>query len=80
MTLKLSEPCIVIHKRKKINKMHLYLIILFQLNYPLYVSNTQVHRQEAVSVHAAYSISVHAAYSISVHAAYSIFHAGIILK
>jgi hypothetical protein len=30
---------------------------LFQLNYPLYVSNKQVHYQEVISVHAAYSIS-----------------------
>ena len=37
--------------------MHLYLINLLQLNYPLHVSNKQVHHQEAISVHAAYSIS-----------------------
>jgi len=42
---------------RKTNKMHLYLINLFQLNYPLHVSNKQVHHQEVISVHAAYSIS-----------------------
>jgi len=34
----------------------LFLINLFQLNYPLHVSNKQVHHQEVISVHAAYSI------------------------
>ena len=42
---------------KKTNRMHLYLINLFQLNFPLHVSNKQVHRQEVISVPAAYSIS-----------------------
>jgi hypothetical protein len=28
------------------NKMHVYLINLFQLNYPLHVSNKQVYHQE----------------------------------
>jgi len=37
--------------------LHLYLINLFQVNYPLHVSNKQVRLQEAISVHAAYSIS-----------------------
>ena len=30
---------------------------LFQLNYPLRVSNKPVHHQKVISVHAAYSIS-----------------------
>jgi len=42
---------------RKTNKMHLYLINLFQFNYPLHVLNKQVHYQEVISVHAAYSIS-----------------------
>ena len=42
---------------RKTNKMHFYLINLFQLNYPLHVSKKQVHHQEVISVHAAYSIS-----------------------
>ena len=37
--------------------MHLYLVNLFQLNYPMHVSNKQVHHQEVISVHAAHSIS-----------------------
>ena len=43
---------------RKTNRMQLYVISLFQLNYPLRVSNKQVHHQEVISVHAAYSISV----------------------
>ena len=43
---------------KKTNEMHLHLINLFKLNYPLHVSNKQVHHQEVISVPAAYSISV----------------------
>jgi hypothetical protein len=43
--------------RKKTNKMHLYLISLFQLNYPLHVSNKQVHHQKVISVHVPYSNS-----------------------
>jgi hypothetical protein len=43
---------------RKTNKMQLCFINLFQLNYPLHVSNKQVHHQEVTSVHAAYSISV----------------------
>jgi uncharacterized membrane protein len=42
---------------KKTNKMHHYLINLFQLNYPLHVLNKQVHHQQVISVHTAYSIS-----------------------
>ena len=37
--------------------MQLYVISLFQLNYPLRVSNKQVHHEEAISVQAACSIS-----------------------
>jgi len=37
--------------------MHLYLINLFQLNYPVHVSNKEFHHQEVMSVHAAYSVS-----------------------
>jgi len=37
--------------------MHLYLINLFQLTYPLPVLNKQVHHQEVISILAAYSIS-----------------------
>ena len=37
--------------------MHFYLINLFQLNYPLRVSNKQVHHKEVISVQAAYNIS-----------------------
>jgi hypothetical protein len=43
---------------RKTNKMQLYLINLFQLNYPLHVSNKQVHHQEVISVNAEYGISV----------------------
>jgi len=42
---------------RKTNKMHHYLINFFQLNYPLHVSNKQVHHKEVISVHAADSIS-----------------------
>jgi hypothetical protein len=48
------------HDVRKTNKMHLYLINLFQLNYPVHVSNKQFHHQEVISLHAAYSFS-HAA-------------------
>jgi hypothetical protein len=37
--------------------MHFYLINLFHLNYPLHVSNKQVHHQEVNSLLAAYSNS-----------------------
>jgi hypothetical protein len=37
--------------------MHFYLINLFQLNFPLHVSNKQVHHQQVIPVQAAYSIS-----------------------
>jgi len=37
--------------------MHIYLINLLQLIYPLHVSNKQIHHQKVISVHAAYSIS-----------------------
>jgi hypothetical protein len=37
--------------------MHLYLINLFQLNYPVHVSNKPVHYQKVISVLAARSIS-----------------------
>jgi hypothetical protein len=36
--------------------MHLYLINLFQLNYPLHVLNKQDHHQQVISVHAVYRI------------------------
>jgi len=36
--------------------MDVHLINLLQLNYPLHVSNKQVHHHEAISVHTAYSI------------------------
>jgi hypothetical protein len=37
--------------------MPLFLISLFQLNFPVHVSKKQIHHQEVISVHAAYSIS-----------------------
>jgi adenosine/AMP kinase len=37
--------------------MHLYLINLSQLNFPLNVLNKQVHHQQVIVVQAAYSIS-----------------------
>jgi hypothetical protein len=37
--------------------MHLHLINLFQLNYPVHVSNKQIHHQDIISVHAALSVS-----------------------
>jgi len=36
--------------------MHTLLPLLFQLYYPLHVSNKQVHHQEVTSVQAAYGI------------------------
>ena len=42
---------------RKTNKMHLYLINLSQLNFPLHVLNNQVHHQLVIAVQAAYSIS-----------------------
>jgi len=45
------------HKREKDQQYEHLCQYLFQLNYPLYVSNKQVHHQEVISVHAAYSIS-----------------------
>ena len=48
-----------IHKREEYQQnAHSLLINLFQLYYPLHVSNKQVHHQEVTSVHAACSISV----------------------
>jgi hypothetical protein len=47
-----QQTRIYIHARKT-NKMHLYLINLFQLNYPLHVSNILVHHQEVISLHLA---------------------------
>jgi adenosine/AMP kinase len=49
----LSEPCIVTIISEKDQQMHLYLINLFQLNYPLHVLNKQVHHQEVISIFAA---------------------------
>jgi len=43
---------------RKANRMHLYLINLFQLNFPL-VLNKQVHHQEVISVLAAIVFLVH---------------------
>jgi hypothetical protein len=41
--LTFSELCIVIHKREKDQEdAHIFFIHLFQLNYPLYVSNKQL--------------------------------------
>ena len=40
-------------KKKKIRRQR---VNLFQLNYPLHVSNRRVHHQEVISVHAANSI------------------------
>jgi len=37
--------------------MHLYLVNLFQFNYPLHVPNKPVHHQEVIPVHTANSIS-----------------------
>ena len=51
------ETRIVIIIVRKTNKMHLYLINLFQSNYPLHVSNKPVHHQEVIPVHTVYSIS-----------------------
>jgi hypothetical protein len=39
--------------------MHLYLITLFQLNYPSHAPNKHVNHQEVISTYAAYSISMH---------------------
>ena len=51
------EPHIMIHIREKNQKdAHFFLINLFQLNYPLYISNKKVHYQEIISVHTIYSI------------------------
>jgi hypothetical protein len=48
---------------RETNKMHFFFINLLQLNYPLRVSNKQVHHQEVISVHAAFSFS-HASMSV----------------
>jgi len=42
---------------RKTNKMHLYLINLYKLNYSVRVSNKHVHHQEVISVLAANNIS-----------------------
>jgi hypothetical protein len=51
----LNRASSYIHVRKTY-KIHLYLINLFQLNYPLHDSN-KVHHHEVISIHAVYSIS-----------------------
>jgi hypothetical protein len=42
---------------RKTNKMYLYLINLFQQNYPLCVPSKQVHDKQVISVHAIDGIS-----------------------
>jgi len=41
---------------RKTNKMNLHLTNFFPINFPLHVSNKQVHHQEVITVHAAYNI------------------------
>ena len=52
--LAFQVPCSICEKDQQ--DTHFFLINIFQLNYPLHVSNRQVHHQDVISVQAACSI------------------------